>query len=52
MKAKHTCQFLLDKERGKPDAKLRLRVKWNHNKNIVAFNVGYRVDVDKWSVET
>jgi integrase len=52
MKVKHTYQFLLDKERGKPDAKLRFRVKWNHNKNIVAFNVGYRVDVEKWSSDT
>ena len=52
MKVKHTYQFLLDKERGKPDAKLRLRVKWSHNRSIVSFSVGYRVDVDKWSVET
>jgi len=51
MNIKHICQFLLDKEQGKPDAKLRYRVKWNHNKSIVAFNVGYRVDVDKWSIE-
>jgi len=43
-------QFLLDKEKNKPDAKLRFRIKWNGN--IVAFNVGYRVDVAKWSPET
>ncbi|MDR1938751.1 MAG: phage integrase SAM-like domain-containing protein, partial [Tannerellaceae bacterium] len=49
---KRTCQFLLDKENGKPDAKLRYRIKWNGNKNIVAFNVGYRVDIDKWSTDT
>lgn len=42
--------FLLDKEKGSPDAKLRLRVRWG--KNIVAFNLGYRVDVAKWSPET
>ncbi|MDR2026586.1 MAG: site-specific integrase [Prevotellaceae bacterium] len=52
MNIKRICQFLLDREHGKEDAKLRLRVKWNNSKNIVAFNVGYRVDVEKWSVET
>ncbi|MGL5914114.1 MAG: phage integrase SAM-like domain-containing protein, partial [Bacteroidales bacterium] len=50
MNIKRTCQFLLDKEKDKPDAKLRYRIKWNGN--IVAFNVGYRVDIDKWSIET
>ena len=52
MDIKRTCQFLLDKERGKDDAKLRYRIKWNDNKNIVAFNVGFRVELDKWSKET
>jgi integrase len=52
MNIKRVCQFLLDKEAGKPDAKLRYRVKWNRNKNIVAFNIGYRVDIAKWSLET
>ena len=52
MNIKRVCQFLLDKESGKSDAKLRYRVKWNNNKNIVAFNVGYRVDVSKWSTDT
>ncbi|MDR1458884.1 MAG: phage integrase SAM-like domain-containing protein [Bacteroidales bacterium] len=52
MNVKRTSQFLLDKEPGKPDAKLRYRIKWGHNKNIVAFNVGYRVDIAKWSIET
>ena len=52
MNIKRVCQFLLDKEPGKPDAKLRYRIKWNNNKNIVAFNVGYRVDIDKWSTDT
>lgn len=42
--------FLLDKEKGKTDAKLRYRVRWG--KNIVAFNIGFRVDVDKWSMDT
>jgi integrase len=30
---------------------LRYRIKWNRNKSIVAFSVGYRVDVEKWSAE-
>ena len=46
---RHT-QFLLDKEIGKPDAKLRYRIRWNGN--TVAFNIGYRVTIDKWSLET
>lgn len=33
----------------KPDAKLRMRIRWG--KNIVNFNVGYRVVLDKWSTE-
>jgi integrase len=52
MDIKRVCQFLLDKEPDKPDAKLRYRIKWNDNKNIVAFNVGYRVDIEKWSIDT
>ena len=50
METKYHAQFLLDKEKGKPDAKLRYRVKWSGN--IVAFNVGYRIENDKWSTET
>jgi len=46
---RHT-QFLLDREPGKDDAKLRYRIKWYGN--IVAFNVGYRVNTEKWSAET
>lgn len=52
MDIRRTCQFLLDKEKGRPDAKLRYRIKWDHNRCIVAFNVGYRVDIDKWSLDT
>ncbi len=47
---KYHSQFLLDKEKGKTDAKVRYRIKWNGN--IVSFNIGYRVDILKWSVET
>lgn len=40
----------LDKTGYKKDAKLRLRVRWG--KSMVNFNVGYRVQLDKWSTET
>ena len=52
MDIRRHCQFLLDKEKGKPDAKLRYRIKWDGNRRIVAFSVGYRVDIDKWSTDT
>lgn len=42
--------FLVDKEKDSPDGKLRFRVRWG--KNIVAFNLGYRVDPTKWSTDT
>ena len=42
--------FLVDKEKGSPDGKLRFRVRWG--KNIVSFNLGYRVDPSKWSTDT
>lgn len=47
---KHHAQFLLDKEKDNPTAKLRYRIKWSGF--IVAFNVGYRVEIDKWSKDT
>ena len=47
---KYHAQFLLDKEKDNPTAKLRYRIKWSGF--IVAFNVGYRIEVDKWSKET
>lgn len=46
MNIKRNCIFLLDKEKDKSDAKLRYRIRWGEN--IVAFNVGHRVDIDKW----
>lgn len=52
MQIKHHAQFLLDKEIDNPTAKLRYRIKWSNNKNIVSFSVGYRVEIDKWSLET
>lgn len=49
MNIKRNCIFLLDKEKDKTDAKLRYRIKWETN--TVAFNVGYRIDIDKWIPE-
>lgn len=34
----------------KPDAKLRLRIRWD--KNVLNFNVGYRVELAKWNKDT
>ena len=50
MEIKYHAQFLLDKEKDNPTAKVRYRIKWENN--IVAFNIGYRVEADKWSIET
>ena len=50
MNLKYHSQFLLDKEKDKPDARTRYRIRWGNN--IVAFNLGYRIEVDKWSNET
>lgn len=47
---KYHAQFLLDKEKDKPDARLRYRIKWEGN--IIAFNLGFRVEIAKWSIET
>lgn len=46
MNIKRNCIFLLDKEKGRSDAKIRYRIKWDGN--TVAFNVGHRIDIDKW----
>ena len=50
MNIKYHAQFLLDREKDNPTAKLRYRIKWDGN--IVAFNLGYRVEIQKWSKET
>ena len=52
---KHNVLFFPDKEGNektgyKPDAKLRIRIRWA--KNVVNFNVGHRVELTKWSTET
>lgn len=50
MDIKYHAQFLIDKEKDNPTAKLRYRIKWEGN--IVAFNLGHRVEIEKWSKET
>ena len=50
MSIKYHAQFLLDKEKDSPTAKLRYRIKWGSN--ILAFSLGYRIEVTKWSKET
>ena len=52
---KRNILFFIDKEGSlekgyKPDGKLRLRIRFSSNK--VDFNVGYRVHLAKWSIET
>ncbi len=46
---KYHAQFLLDKEKNQDSAKIRYRVKWHGN--ITSFNIGYRVEIKKWSTE-
>lgn len=50
MNLKRYYIFLPDREAGKTDAKLRLRVRWIGG--LVAFSVGYRVETDKWEKST
>lgn len=55
MDIKRNTLFFIDKEGTakigyKPDGKLRLRIRFAPGK--VDFNVGYRVDLSKWSTET
>lgn len=45
---KRNTIFLLDKEPGKTDAKVRFRVQWG-DECEVAFSLGHRVDIEKWS---
>lgn len=47
---KRLCHFLLDREKDKPDAKLRYHIKWDGKQ--LAFSVGYRVNIDRWNTET
>lgn len=46
---KYTVLIVPDREKEKPTARLRCRVRWEGN--VVAVLVGYRVEVAKWSHE-
>lgn len=47
---KYNVLFFPNKEPGKPDARLRIRLRWPGNK--VDFNVGYRVKISQWDNQT
>ena len=47
----HVISFYPDKERGKPDARLRCPVKWRGKGNMFAFLVGYRVVLKDWDAK-
>jgi len=56
MKIKRKILFFIDKEGNKNkgyniDGKLRLRIRYAQN-IVVNFNVGYRAEIAKWSIET
>lgn len=42
--------FLLEKNKDSSTGKLRLRLRWD--KNVLTFNLGYNVDISKWSTDT
>lgn len=44
--------FFLDRQKPEEDAFLRCRVRWNHNRLVLTFNVGYRVTPSKWDQAT
>src|ERR1035437_2001729 len=50
MDIKRNVLFFLDLEKDKPDAKIRMRIRYNGGV-VVNFNVGYRADVGKWIKE-
>lgn len=49
MNIKRKCLFTPDTEKGSTSARLRYRIKWG--RNVVAFGVGYRVELDRWNAE-
>jgi integrase len=48
---KHITAFVLDGIKGTDEARVRMRVKWEGSRSIVAVNVGYRVNIYKWDAE-
>ena len=49
---KHIAAFVLDRITGTDEARVRLRVKWEGSRRIIAVNVGCRVNVGRWDPET
>lgn len=50
MYIKRNTLFFPDIEKGKTDAKLRMRIRWD--KKTVNFNLGHRIIVNKWNKES
>jgi integrase len=50
--AKRITAFVLDKVPNTNEARVRMRVKWEGSRNIVAMNVGHRVSVSRWDAQT
>ena len=48
---KHITAFVLDRVPDSDEARVRLRVKWEGSRCIVALNVGCRVNVSRWDPE-
>lgn len=48
---KYITAFVLDKIPNTSEARVRMRVKWEGSRNIVALNVGHRVNVGRWDTE-
>ena len=49
---KHIAAFVLDRVPDTDEARVRLRVKWEGSRRIIALNVGCRVNVSRWDPET
>lgn len=50
--AKPIIAFVLDRVKGTDEARVRMRVKWDGCRSVVAVNVGYRVNVYRWDSES
>lgn len=48
---KYITAFVLDKVPNTDEARVRMRVKWEGSRNIVALNVGHRVNVYRWDAD-
>lgn len=43
--------FFLDRHKSEEYGLLRCRIRWNHNRLVLTYNVGYRVTPSKWDQE-